>query len=75
MITHPIVRGFRLTPEDTTALDALVEAEERNRSDVMRRLIRDAARARGLLPEPTPITAATLLAHPIQACYNNAVCL
>ena len=58
MITHPIVRGFRLTPEDTAALDALVEAEERNRSDVMRRLIRDAARARGLLPEPTPITAA-----------------
>ena len=53
-----ITRGISLTPEDMAVLDALMIIEERNRSDVMRRLIREAARARGLLPMPTPITAA-----------------
>ena len=51
-----IIRGFSLAPEDMAVLDALMIIEERNRSDVMRRLIREAARARGLLPMPTPIT-------------------
>ena len=53
-----IIRGFSLAPEDMAVLDALMIIEERNRSDVMRRLIREAARARGLLPDPTPITTA-----------------
>ncbi len=52
-----VIRGFSLTPEDMAVLDALMIIEERNRSDVMRRLIREAARNRGLLPMPTPITA------------------
>ena len=53
-----ITRGISLTPEDMAVLDALMIIEERNRSDVMRRLIREAARARGLLPMPTTITPA-----------------
>jgi len=47
-----------LRAEERAALDEMARQQKRPCSVTLRRLIRDAARARGLLPEPTPITTA-----------------
>ena len=39
--------GFRMCQEDLAKLERLAEAQERTRSDVLRRLVRQA-------PDPTP---------------------
>jgi len=45
-----------LRTEERAALDEMARQQKRPRSVTIRRLIRDAARARGLLPEPIPFT-------------------
>lgn len=42
--------GFRLTPADLGALRSLAAREERTLADIVRRLIREAAYERGLMP-------------------------
>lgn len=46
-----------LSKEDRTLLVQLAQSEERYPDQQLRHLIRKAAHARGLLPEPTSITA------------------
>jgi Arc/MetJ-type ribon-helix-helix transcriptional regulator len=47
MVNSPTI-GIRFSREDIELLDALVEKEERSRSDVVRRAIRAYAQAHGM---------------------------
>ena len=45
-MTRPIIVGLRVSNEERQLLDQLAEREERTASDVVRRLIRQAAKER-----------------------------
>ena len=51
----PVV-GVRLTKQETELLDQIAEHEERTRSDVVRRALRDYAVKLGLLAQKKPVT-------------------
>lgn len=44
--------GFRASVDERALVEALAQVEERTESDVLRRLVREAARRRGLLDNP-----------------------
>ena len=54
MTDTPARVSVPLTADDARALVAMAQAECRHPREQMRSLLRDAARARGLLPDPIP---------------------